>query len=109
MVTTGSERPVKNRLAVVLFPTCVLAVIAGFVVLHATRDAQYTAPDSASYEGTAANLRHGHGPTVPFAAVWDELSPSAAAAAHDHVPSSHFPPGYPALLAVARSPRGIGI
>ena len=63
--------PSPRRRLVVLAPAIVLAMWAAFQVGHVTRHDLGTTPDSATYLGTADNLRHGHGPTVPFTFLWD--------------------------------------
>ena len=93
--------PSSRRRLVVLAPAIALAMWAAFQVAHATRHDLSATPDSASYLGTADNLRHGHGPTVPFTFLWDDYSPAEAARDRAHIWSSHFPPAYPASLAVA--------
>ncbi len=93
--------PSPRRRLLVLAPSIALAVWSAFLVAHATRHDLNTTPDSAAYVGTADNLRHGHGPTVPFTLSWDAYSTRDAVRDRAHIWSSHFPPGYPATLAVA--------
>jgi 4-amino-4-deoxy-L-arabinose transferase-like glycosyltransferase len=93
--------PSSRRRLVVLAPAIALAMWAAFQVAHATRHDLSATPDSASYLGTADNIRHGRGPTVPFTFLWDDYSPDEAVRHRAHIWSSHFPPAYPASLAVA--------
>lgn len=93
--------PSPRRRLVVLAPAIVLAMWAAFQVGHVTRHDLGTTPDSATYLGTADNLRHGHGPTVPFTFLWDDYSPGEAVRHRARIWSSHFPPAYPASLAAA--------
>jgi hypothetical protein len=86
---------------VVLLPTLILAVWAASWVIHATRSfTPEIQGDGAVYLSTAEGLR-GHGlPTVAFNLNWDGFTPKQAAAFHGRVPSTVFPPGYPAALAL---------
>jgi len=88
-----------RRQLIVLAPVLVLALFASWRVFAVTRHGMAVYPDSASYLGTADNLRHGRGPTVPFTMVYDAFSPRAAAAFGNKVPSRGFPAGYPAAIA----------
>jgi hypothetical protein len=84
---------------VVLVPVLVLAVFAAWRVAAVTDHDLALTADSAIYLGTADNLRSGHGPTVPFTMPWDAYAPSQAVSFGRSVPSSHYPPAYPAALA----------
>lgn len=59
--------------------------------------------DSAVYTGVAHNLLTGRGPTVPMTFYTDHYSPTTAFGFHGAVPSTHFPPLYPAVLALLES------
>jgi hypothetical protein len=50
----------------------------------------------------AENIRAGKGPTFPFPLPTDNFDPTDAARFVGRVPSTHFPPLYPAVLAVFR-------
>jgi hypothetical protein len=80
-----------------------LALSASVASLMITRDGVGIDGDSAAYLGTAENLAEGHGATVPFTLYTDDYSPRESADLVGHVPLTHFPPGYPLLLAVVGS------
>jgi hypothetical protein len=71
-----------------------------------TRHNMLSWADSAVYVGTANEIRHWHGPTVPSTFVWDSYQPRVALAFDGHVPSSHYPPGYPTALAAVSTATG---
>jgi hypothetical protein len=83
-----------------------LSLWAAFHIGETTRHELFVAPDSASYVGMADNIRRGDGPTVPFTFIWDPYSVEGAYHDLGHAPSSHFPPGYPAVLAALASAAG---
>jgi hypothetical protein len=86
---------------VVLVPTLILALWAAWWVINATRDfTPEIQGDSAVYLSTAQGLRRDGLPTVAFNLPWDGFTPNQAVAFHGRVPSTVFPPGYPAALAV---------
>jgi hypothetical protein len=94
----ATTRDRRSRL-IILLPVFALALWASiFAYAHTTHGMTMTA-DSASYEGIAHNIREGHGPVVPFTAVWDSYSPNDAVRFNGRVPSAVFPPGYPIALA----------
>jgi hypothetical protein len=90
----------------VLTPVLVLALAASVWVTVKTADHIGQGYDSSSYLGTAAEIRAGHGPTVPFTDVWDQYPPRAAVAFAGHVPSTHFPPGYASVVAAISGVTG---
>jgi hypothetical protein len=92
----GSHR----RALLVLAPVIAIALWASCWVAFATAGHMGVQYDSASYLGAAAELRSGHGPAVPSTYWADDFRPHVAASFDDHVPSSHFPPGYPIVLAL---------
>ncbi len=105
VATSAGPARERNHL-VVLIPVFALALWASiFVYAHTTHGLTLT-PDSASYLGTASNIRAGHGPTVPFTAAWDSFSPQAAIGFNGHVPSAVWPPGYPIALAAISTVAG---
>jgi hypothetical protein len=79
----------------------VVAALAAVFVAYQTCHGVTATRDSAAYLGTAHELRAGHGPSVPSTFWWDTYSPRIALGFDGHVPSSHFPPGYPLLLALS--------
>lgn len=90
------ERAARWRAGLAL---AVLAAAACCVSLVMTaRNVGYD-PDSAVYLGVAHNIVDGRGPTVPITFYTDRYSPATAAAFHGAVPSTHFTPLYPAVLA----------
>jgi len=90
----------KRREFIVLAPVIALAIWASCWVAVTTADHIGKQYDSASYLGTAAELRSWHGPVVPSTFLADDYPPQVAASFGGHVPSSHFPPGYPIALAL---------
>ncbi len=103
-------RRARDRRVLLLLPTLVLAVwAAGWVIStthYGANDAW--AGDAQVYLGMAHNLQHGRGPTVPFPFDWDTLSPNAVVHANGAVPSAHYPPGYPMVLATIQTLRIAG-
>ena len=93
-----------------LAPVIALALWASAWSMVSTRHNMLSWADSAVYLGTADEIRHWHGPTVPSTFAWDGYQPGVALAFDGHVPSSHYPPGYPAALAavstLGRGERG---
>jgi hypothetical protein len=81
------------------WPAIVIGLAAPVLVLVITARSPGYTPDSASYLGMAQNLRAGLGPTVPFDFVGDGYSPRQAVRFAGAVPSTGFPPLYPALIA----------
>jgi hypothetical protein len=76
--------------------------LAAFVlVVVVTSRAPGYGPDAAAYLGIAQNIRAGRGPTVPFDNVADRYSPRQVVGFDGAVPSSGFPPLYPATVAAA--------
>lgn len=71
-----------------LFIGIVAALLAAALLWYATRWGLILGGDSASYADLARNLRLGNGPTL------------SGYGAFEPVPTAHFPPGYPAFLAV---------
>lgn len=82
-----------------------LAVVAS---LTASRRGTAFDADSAAYLGTAQNIIEGRGVTVPFTLFTDSYSPRVAAGFHGRVPLTHFPPGYP-LVVAAFAKTGLGV
>ena len=77
---------------------------AGVVVtLALTRATVGYGVDSSAYLGVAHNLVTGRGPTVPMTFYTDHYPPARAFGFHGAVPSTHFPPLYPAVLALFES------
>ena len=68
--------------------------------LVATRHGDSIGQDSAAYLAAARNLLDGRGITTPFDLSGSTLSPDRAYAFHGAVPLVHFPPAYPAVLAL---------
>ncbi len=96
----------RRRQLLVLAPVFALAVWAsGWVTVSTAHNVQ-AGVDSASYLGTANEIRSGHGPTVPSTYWWDGYSPQKAVDFKGHVPSSHFPPGYSVSLAAVSAATG---
>jgi hypothetical protein len=90
-----------------LAPTLVLAVGMSAWVAHETSDGLgHLAVDSATYISTADSLHHFHAPTVAFTSVWDGYSPAQAVKLNGRVPTTVFPPGYPAALALTSFAAG---
>jgi hypothetical protein len=87
-----------------------LAVWSAAWVLRATSAGIEFNQDAGYYLGVAANLRHGHGPSTPVPKLDDDLTPREQDRLAGHVPSTHFPPGYPVVIAatsiIAGSVRG---
>jgi hypothetical protein len=101
----------RQRRLIVLAPTVVLALWAGWWVTIKTQErTRELSVDSSVYLSTARSLRASGEPTVAFNLDWDGFTPAQAIRFHGHVPATHFPPGYPAALAttsfVAGSVRG---
>jgi hypothetical protein len=85
----------------VLLPTLILAVWAASWVINATRSfTPEIQGDGAVYLSTAEGLRRHGLPTVAFNLNWDGFTPKQAVAFNGRVPSTVFPPGYPAALAL---------
>ena len=78
----------------------VVPVLGAVADLIATRHGDAIGQDSAAYLGAARNLLAGRGMTTPFDPSGSTLSPDQAFAFHGAVPLVHFPPAYPAVLAV---------
>lgn len=57
--------------------------------------------DSAHYLSAAAQLRDGDGLDVSFTSAFQPLPTDEALATYGEVPLTHYPPGYPAMLALA--------
>jgi hypothetical protein len=100
-LSQGSSRSVqpKKRRHAVLVPVIVLASLASIWATVKTSESIQEGYDGASYLGAAAELRAGHGPTVPFTDSWNVYAPLDAVALGNHVPSTHFPPGYSLSIA----------
>ncbi len=84
-----------------LVPTLLLALWAAWWVIDGTRE--FTSEiqnDSAVYMSTGEGLRRHGLPTVAFNLNWDHLTPKEAVAFDGRIPSTVYPPGYPAALAV---------
>lgn len=83
-----------------LAPAVLLAIWASaWVTVNTANDIHNNDPDGGAYIGMADEIRGGHGPTAPSTYKFDPFSPQEALAFEGHVPSTHFPPGYPAALA----------
>jgi hypothetical protein len=63
-VEPGQERRALRGRA--LLAIALIALLAGGLILIATRDGVSTGPDDAVYAGVARSVAHGHGPNVPF-------------------------------------------
>jgi hypothetical protein len=86
---------------VVVLPTLVLALWAGWWVASKTRARTPDLPiDSAVYLSTADGLRATGTPKVAFNLPWDGYSTTRAISLEGRVPVTHFPPGYPVALAL---------
>jgi hypothetical protein len=90
----------------VLAPVIALALWTSVWSMVSTRHNMLSWADSAVYLGTADEIRHWHGPTVPSTFAWDTYQPGVALAFDGHVPSSHYPPGYPSALAAVSTVSG---
>ncbi|MBV8950568.1 MAG: hypothetical protein JOZ99_06820, partial [Actinobacteria bacterium] len=77
----------------------VLAILAVAITLALTHETVGYGVDSSAYFGVAHNLVTGRGPTVPMTFYTDHYPPARAFAFHGAVPSTHFPPLYPMMLA----------
>lgn len=77
----------------------VVALMAFGVTLALTRSDVGYGVDSSVYLGVAHNLVTGRGPTVPMTFYTDHYPPVRAFGFHGAVPSTHFPPLYPSVLA----------
>lgn len=90
----------RRRQLIVLGPVMCLGLVASvWVWANTAHDIDQSDPDGGAYIGVADQLRSGHGPTSPSTYKYDDFSPRAAVAFRGEVPSTHFPPGYPATLA----------
>ncbi|HEV7526947.1 MAG TPA: hypothetical protein VGP92_18445, partial [Acidimicrobiia bacterium] len=89
-----------------LSPVIALALWASVWSIVATTHNMLSWADSAVYLGTADEIRHWHGPTVPSTFAWDSYRPETALGFGGHVPSSHYPPGYPTALAAVSTVSG---
>src|SRR5437016_14636739 len=89
----------KRREFVVLAPVIALAIWASCWVAVTTAAHIGEQYDSASYLGTAAELRSWHGPVVPSTFLSHAYPPLVAASFGGRLPSSHFPPASPFALA----------
>ncbi len=78
----------------------VIGALAAGAVLLITKHGAGMIPDSAVYIGTARNLARGRGLTTPFNLLINPYSPARAAAFDGAVPLTHYPPLFPAVLAV---------
>jgi hypothetical protein len=96
----------RRRQLLVLAPVFALAILASVRVAIVTADNVESGADSAVYLGTANEIRSWHGPTVPSTYWADVYEPHTALGFRGHVPSSHFPPGYPLTLAVVSAATG---
>ena len=90
----------RNKARVLYGTLAVIAAIASGVVLLITKHGASMIPDSAVYIGTARNLAQGRGLTTPFNLLINPYSPAKAAAFDGAVPLTHYPPLFPAVLAV---------
>jgi hypothetical protein len=82
-----------------MVPAILVGIAAVVAVLVITTDGPIYSADGAAYLGVAQNLRDGRGPTVPFDLVSDLFSPAEVVEFDGAVPSTGFPPLYPALIA----------
>jgi hypothetical protein len=96
-----SDAPERSRWSPIVLAVLALAGIIVTTVI--TRPTPGYGVDSAVYLGVAHNLVHGRGPTVPMTFYTDHYSPATAYSFHGAVPSTHFPPLYPAVLALFES------
>jgi hypothetical protein len=90
---------VVNRLGVALLGAVV--ALAAIAVLASTRDGIGEGHDTSHFLSAAANLRDGNGLSVAFSSGFDPLPTEDALAQYGKVPLTHYPPGYPMVLAVA--------
>lgn len=88
------------RLSVFAALLGLLSVLGIGAALANTRSGVQVTHDGAVYLGVAQNLSHGHGLTVPFTNRSDRYTPAQALSRYGKIPLEHFPPLYPAVLAV---------
>lgn len=97
--STQPRPPSRGR----FFALALLAASGAAVTLALTHATVGYGVDSAVYTGVAHNLVAGRGPTAPMTFYTDHYSPMTAFGFHGAVPSTHFPPLYPAFLAAFES------
>ena len=89
-----------RRVVLVLAPAIAIGLCASvWVAVHTRNDIDHSDPDGGAYIGIADQIRDGHGPVAPSTYKFDSFEPRQAIAFDGRVPSTHFPPGYPAALA----------
>ncbi len=86
-----------------VFGVALLGAAGVVVTLALTHATVGYGVDSSAYLGVAHNLVTGRGPTVPMTFYTDHYPPARAFGFHGAVPSTHFPPLYPAVLALFES------
>ncbi len=78
-----------------------VAFAAACSVLIGTRDGIGESDDSSHYLSAAMNLRAGNGLDVAFSSSFDRVPVVKALDGDTRVPLTHFPPGYPMVIAAA--------
>lgn len=92
----SSSRVTRRRVGLALAVLAAAGLCVSLVMTE--RNVGYDG-DSAVYLGVAHNIVDGRGPTVPITFYTDRYPPATAAGFHGAVPSTHFTPLYPAVLA----------
>jgi hypothetical protein len=82
-----------------LLTLAALGIAGACFAQYLARHGVVETPDSVVYEGTAANIRAGHGLTVPFTTVAVDVAPRRAITEAGRVPLVQFPPLFPLALA----------
>lgn len=91
-----------NRLRPPTFVLVLLVALAtSALMVHDSPHGVGVGFDSAHYLSAAAHLRDGDGLDVSFTSAFEALPTDEGLATYGDVPLTHFPPGYPAMLASA--------